>query len=70
MCRKVTCAGLLMVVLVLGSAGAVSAKLIAHWKLDETTGTAAADATGNGYNGTLMGGTTLGRGRRSTAPWK
>jgi len=44
--------------LVLGSAEAVSAKLVAHWRLDETTGTMASDSSGNGYNGTLMAGAT------------
>lgn len=29
--------------------------LIAHWKFDETSGTVAADATGNGHDGTLLG---------------
>ena len=28
--------------------------LVAHWKLDETSGTSAADATGNGNTGTLI----------------
>jgi hypothetical protein len=28
--------------------------LVAHWKLDETGGTSAADATGNGYTGALQ----------------
>jgi len=41
--------------LVLGSAGSAWAKLVAHWKLDETTGTAVKDSSGNGYNGTLLG---------------
>ena len=27
--------------------------LVAHWKLDETSGTTASDASGNGHNGTL-----------------
>ncbi len=31
----------------------VSAALKAHWKLDEPSGTTAADSSGNGYNGTL-----------------
>jgi len=44
--------------LVLAWAGAVSAKLVAHWKLDETAGTTASDASGNGYHGRLMGGVT------------
>jgi hypothetical protein len=30
--------------------------LLAHWKLDESTGSIAADATGNGYDGTLTNG--------------
>ena len=31
--------------------------LMAYWKLDETTGTGAADATGNGHEGALLGDT-------------
>ena len=38
---------------------AIKDKLLAHWKLDEETGTEAADATGNGTTGTLKGGVTL-----------
>ena len=49
---------LLCLALVLGPAGHASAKLVAHWKLDETSGTVAKDASGNGYDGTLIGGTT------------
>ncbi|MEM7229387.1 MAG: FG-GAP-like repeat-containing protein [Planctomycetota bacterium] len=30
--------------------------MLAHWKLDEASGTIAADATGNGHNGTLVDG--------------
>ncbi|MBP7053142.1 MAG: LamG domain-containing protein [Phycisphaerae bacterium] len=44
--------------LVLASAGDVSAGLVAHWKLDETTGTVVSDSSGNGYDGTLVGGVT------------
>ncbi len=44
--------------LVLGVAGNVSAALVAHWKMDETTGMTAHDSTGNGYDGTLIGGAT------------
>jgi len=29
--------------------------LVAHWKLDETSGTTAADSSGNGYDGTIYG---------------
>jgi hypothetical protein len=32
--------------------------LVGHWELDETTGTVAADSSGNGNNGTLMNGPT------------
>ncbi len=32
-----------------------SSSLVGHWKLDETTGTTAADSSGYGYNGTLTG---------------
>jgi hypothetical protein len=35
-----------------------SAGLRAYYKLDESTGTSTADATGNGYNGTLTNGST------------
>jgi hypothetical protein len=31
--------------------------LVAYWKLDETSGTTAADSTGNGHDGTLTGAT-------------
>ena len=33
------------------------ANLLAYWKLDETSGTSAADASGNGYTGTYSGAT-------------
>jgi len=36
----------------------VTSNLVAHWKLDEGSGTAAADSSGNGYHGTLSGGAT------------
>ena len=41
-----------------------SNSLLAHWKLDETSGTTAADSSGNGYTGTLSGSMT---GASSTA---
>ena len=34
---------------------------IAYWQLDETSGTTAADSSGNGNDGTYKGGTTLGQ---------
>lgn len=48
-----------------GAAGYLAAQLadtpLALWKLDETSGTAAADASGNGRTGTLSGAVTLGK---------
>jgi len=38
---------------------------VAHWKLDETTGTQANDASGNGYHATLTDGATWTPGRTS-----
>ncbi len=46
---------LISLVLALGLAASASADLVGHWKLDEVSGTIAADATGNGHNGTLIG---------------
>ena len=34
---------------------------VAYWRLDETSGTTAHDATGNGHDGTINGGVTLGQ---------
>ncbi len=50
--------GLVLVVLVLGSAGTVSADLVGHWKLDEGSGTVARDSSGNGNDGELIGNPT------------
>ncbi|MBM4027010.1 MAG: hypothetical protein FJ280_16645 [Planctomycetes bacterium] len=38
-----------------GLAGAARAGLVAHWKLDDGSGTVVTDSSGNGYNGTLVG---------------
>jgi len=40
------------------AAQAGRAGLVGHWKLDDGSGTVAADATGNGRNGTLLNGPT------------
>jgi len=48
---------LLSVVLVLSLAANASADLVAHWSLDEGSGSTAADSVG-AYNGTLRGGPT------------
>ena len=45
---------LLCFVLVLGVAHNASAELIAHWRLDDGSGTNAVDSSGNGYDGTLL----------------
>ncbi len=39
-----------------GDCGVCPQELIAHWKLDEPSGTTAADSSGNGYDGTLVNG--------------
>ena len=36
-------------------ASTASADLVGHWKLDDGSGTVAADSSGNGHNGTLQG---------------
>ncbi len=51
MCRKLIC--LISLGLVLSIAGNVSADLVGHWKLDDGSGTVAADSSGNGYDGTI-----------------
>jgi len=38
-----------------GGAGGASADLVAHWKLDDGSGTTALDSSGNGNDGTLNG---------------
>jgi hypothetical protein len=40
--------------LVLGVAHNASAELVAHWRLDDGSGTTAVDSSGNGYDGTLL----------------
>ena len=51
MCRKFIF--LISFVLVLSTAGNVSAVLVAHLPFDEGSGTVAQDVTGNGHDGTL-----------------
>ena len=45
----------LLILLVLNLAASTSANLVAHWQFDETSGSIAHDASGNGNNGTLKG---------------
>jgi len=53
MSKKLIC--LACLVLVMSITGNASADLVAHWKFDETSGTTAADSSGNGLNGILGG---------------
>ena len=55
MCGRLTHLTFLVLVLSLVLAGQVSAELVAHWKLDDGSGTVAIDSSGNGHDGTLMG---------------
>jgi hypothetical protein len=52
MCRKLVF--LISIGVVLTIAGNVSAELVGHWKLDEGSGTKAADSSGNGNDGTFF----------------
>lgn len=47
--------GLLICQQAIAWAGSGAPKLLLHWKLDESSGTSAADASGNGYTGTVTG---------------
>jgi hypothetical protein len=49
---------LICLCLILGLAGVAPAALVAHWKLDDGSGTTARDSSGNGFDGTLIGGPT------------
>jgi len=53
MCKKLIFS--ISLVIVIGTADAVKADLVAHWRLDEGSGTTASDASGNGNDGTLNG---------------
>ncbi|MHC4431833.1 MAG: LamG-like jellyroll fold domain-containing protein, partial [Planctomycetota bacterium] len=58
MCRKLFCIISFVAALGMGLmsvAEAADPDLVAHWKFDETSGTVAFDATGNGHDGTIMG---------------
>ncbi|MFC1633589.1 LamG-like jellyroll fold domain-containing protein [Planctomycetota bacterium] len=53
MCRKLIY--LISFVLVLGLVGNAGADLVAHWSLDDGSGTTASDMSGNGHDGTIGG---------------
>jgi hypothetical protein len=48
-------------------AGNLAAGLVAFYRFDETSGTSASDATGNGYTATLTGGATFAAGLQANA---
>jgi hypothetical protein len=50
-----TCFSLVLGFVQINAAEAVDPNLVGWWKLDETSGTAAADSSGSGYDGSLMG---------------
>ncbi len=54
MCRSSIYPVLLFVILVLAFSGSSSGELVAWWKLDDGSGTVAADSSGNGHDGTLL----------------
>ncbi len=49
----------IILILVLSLAGEAWAKLVGYWKLDEGSGTVAKDSSGNGNDGTWLGGPTV-----------
>jgi len=53
MCRKLIC--LVSFVSVLSITGNSSAELVAHWRLDEGSGTTPTDTSGNGRHGEFVG---------------
>jgi len=53
MCNRLTRLTIPLLILVL--AGSASAKLVAHWSLDEGSGTTAYDSSGNGHDGAFVG---------------
>jgi PA14 domain/Concanavalin A-like lectin/glucanases superfamily len=57
MCRKLICLTLFAFVLGLTLTSPARAALVAWWRFDDGSGTTAADASGNGNDGTLVGGT-------------
>ena len=60
MCRK---RFVVIVLLGLALTSTVKADLVAHWRLDETSGTIAHDASGNGHDGTITGEPRWGAGK-------
>jgi len=53
-CRRLIHLTFFVVVLSLALASPVNAELVAHWRLDDGSGTVAVDSSGNGHDGTLV----------------
>ncbi|MHC4144997.1 MAG: LamG domain-containing protein [Planctomycetota bacterium] len=58
MCRKLTFMVAIALMVSLMMANAARAELVGQWKFDEGSGTTAYDSSGNGHDGTLVGGAT------------
>ncbi|NQT00475.1 MAG: LamG domain-containing protein [Planctomycetes bacterium] len=63
MCRKLIVVIFSILILSLVLRNTARADLVAHWRLDETSGTIAHDASGNGHDGTIMGEPKWGAGK-------
>jgi hypothetical protein len=63
MCRKLNVAVFFVLILSLILTNTAKADLVAHWRLDETSGTIAHDASGNGHDGTIIGEPKWGAGK-------
>jgi len=63
MCRRMMYVASIALVAGLMMAGSIRADLVGQWKFDEGSGTTAYDSSGNGHDGTLVGGATWTDGR-------
>ena len=63
MCRKLNVAIFYVLILSLVLTSTARADLVAHWRFDETSGTIAHDASGNGHDGTITGDPKWGGGK-------
>ena len=63
MCRKLIAVIFYFLIMSLVLTNAAKADLVAHWRFDETSGTIAHDASGNGHDGTITGNPKWGAGK-------
>ncbi|MCP4613575.1 MAG: LamG domain-containing protein [Planctomycetes bacterium] len=63
MCRKLIAVIFYFLMLSLVLTSTTRADLVAHWRFDETSGTIANDASGNGHDGTIIGDPKWGAGK-------